>query len=157
MAKRGSKKPYGAAVFCDDIRVEIGGKFTLVGVYGTAMLVAGEPPYQIPKFGIYVTYFEAVHGDGSPLTIEIYVPGEAANKPTHSFDLPSPPEEMEPALAFGEEQQIGAQIPIVLAPFQMPAEGTLEVKMRRGDELVSLGRLLVQKMPILSGEQKAFP
>lgn len=153
MAKRVSKKASGFAVFCDDIRVELGGKFTLVGVYGSAMLVAGEPPYQIPKFGIYLTYSEASNDSALPLAVEIYVPGDARKKPSHVFEIPAPPREMDPISVMDEGRKIEVQIPIVLAPFNIPLDGTLDVRMRRGSEIIPLGKLLVQKMPMPAGEQ----
>jgi hypothetical protein len=41
--------PYGHVTFCDDIRYELNGKSTLVGVYGTEMRLFGEAPLMIPE------------------------------------------------------------------------------------------------------------
>ena len=41
---------YGYALFCDDIRQEVGGKQTLVGLYTGGMSVQGKSPVVIPLF-----------------------------------------------------------------------------------------------------------
>lgn len=45
-----------SAIYCDDIREEIGGKRTLVGIYGDALIVP-QTPGLIPKLGIIVTLY----------------------------------------------------------------------------------------------------
>lgn len=46
---------YGYTVFCDDIRVEVGNKFTFVGVYpGQFVLYADALPVAIPKLAMSV-------------------------------------------------------------------------------------------------------
>lgn len=41
--------PGGSAIFCDDIRDEVGGKVTLVGTYGSDMIVGSEAPIALPQ------------------------------------------------------------------------------------------------------------
>lgn len=41
-------KPYGVTLFCDDIRQEVNGKTTLVGVYGPELIVLGEDSVTMP-------------------------------------------------------------------------------------------------------------
>jgi hypothetical protein len=41
--------PYGFVTFCDDIRLEIGGKKTLVGVYDSGMTLIGSAPLRVPR------------------------------------------------------------------------------------------------------------
>ena len=40
--------PGGQTIFCDDIRQEVNGKLTLVGVYGPQMIILGSFPISIP-------------------------------------------------------------------------------------------------------------
>lgn len=40
--------PYGVTLFCDDIRHEVGGKVTLVGIYGPELIILGEGPITMP-------------------------------------------------------------------------------------------------------------
>lgn len=42
--------PYGYTVFCDDIREEVGGKRSLMGIYSGDMLFQDDAPGVIPSF-----------------------------------------------------------------------------------------------------------
>ena len=41
--------PTGSTIFCDDIRYEINGKVTLVGVYAADMVLPNDFPVTLPK------------------------------------------------------------------------------------------------------------
>lgn len=45
---------YVHALYCDDIRRETSGKLTLVGLYGSDMVIEGQPPATIPKLNVVV-------------------------------------------------------------------------------------------------------
>ena len=50
--------PFGYTIFCDDVRNEINGKVTLVGVYAGDVIVLGTLPVTLPKLGLSVNYHE---------------------------------------------------------------------------------------------------
>ena len=52
--------PYGVATFCDDIRQEVGNKFSLIGCYNDEMLLpyGTEFPAILAKLGVAVTWYE---------------------------------------------------------------------------------------------------
>ena len=41
-------------MFCDDIRVELGGKYSLMGIYGRELVLPVRPPVLLPKLGVVV-------------------------------------------------------------------------------------------------------
>ncbi len=47
--------PGGYTIFCDDIRHEVTGKTTLVGVYNNQMIVAGAMPITLPQIFAAIT------------------------------------------------------------------------------------------------------
>lgn len=47
-------EPYGITLFCDDIRQEVGGKLSYMGIYGPEMLLFGPKPAVLPKLCIAV-------------------------------------------------------------------------------------------------------
>lgn len=51
---RSKQKIYADVLFCDDIRNELGGKISLMGLY-TKDLVVPEIPYILPTLGLFVT------------------------------------------------------------------------------------------------------
>jgi len=42
------------AVFCDDIRMELGGKYSLMGIYSRVLVLPVRPPVVLPKLGVVV-------------------------------------------------------------------------------------------------------
>jgi len=42
------------AVFCDDIRMELGGKYSLMGIYPRVLVLPVRPPVVLPKLGVVV-------------------------------------------------------------------------------------------------------
>jgi hypothetical protein len=46
--------PSGNTIFCDDVRQEIAGKWTYVGVYDGDMIIAGKPPVVLPRLSLVV-------------------------------------------------------------------------------------------------------
>lgn len=47
-------EPTGIAIFCDDIREEVGGKTSYMGVYNGEMIIPTEAPTVLPKFCVSV-------------------------------------------------------------------------------------------------------
>lgn len=56
MDKQNNISRFVIAQFCDDIRQEIGNKFSLIGCYGDQMII-DKLPATLPKFGIVVKVF----------------------------------------------------------------------------------------------------
>ena len=50
-------KPFGITLFCDDIRREVGGKHTYVGVYGGDMTVVSNEPALLPILSMAAMLF----------------------------------------------------------------------------------------------------
>jgi hypothetical protein len=69
------KKPYGTTIFCDDIRDEVSGKKTYVGVYLDEMILPGPYPAIIPQFALAITYLEPLSEPIHPVSIKVFVPG----------------------------------------------------------------------------------
>jgi len=67
--------PFGYTVFCDDIRNEIGGKTTLVGVYAGDLVLQSPLPASIPRLGVSLVYVERPGESDLPLSIRVYMPG----------------------------------------------------------------------------------
>lgn len=144
MAEIRASTPFGRTIFCDDIRQEVGGKITIIGVYSGVMFVLGEAPYHLPKFCFLVEYAEGKNANSPPIALQIFLPGDDEEQPSFSFDLPTPPNEIENDPFVEEPSYIGMRIPVVLSPFEVPSEGVIKVRMKRGDDYISLGSLAVR-------------
>lgn len=143
---------WGTTIFCEDIRSEIGGKATFVGVYANSMNVHVPFPHQVPKFGFWIKYFEVpgtMSGDGK---LMIYLPGE--DGPAIEADIPlaeiratSP----KVAVDLPDDEDIGHvwqfQMPLMVAPLVLKEPGRIKVRMLVNDKIVRIGALPVLARP----------
>lgn len=137
--------PWGSSTFCDDLRQEVGGKYSLLGIY-TGYLYVETFPISIPKFCIHVSYVESYGIEIPPLTLQIYLPGDEGDKPSISLALPAGHEKnvaRPPESHFGEDPKVVLNLPIQLAPFLLKQSGQIKVRMKRGDDTVRMGMLYV--------------
>jgi hypothetical protein len=143
--------PFGYTVFCDDIRHEIGGKQTIVGAFSENLLIFGEPPFSLPKMGFFITYSESRTAPKLPLALQIYLPEDVEDRPTHSFELPTMPDDVQIDPMLPPDTNIALRIPLVISPIEIRQEGLLRVRMKRGDDVVCIGSLpvrSVRNMPV---------
>ena len=134
----------GHTIFCDDIRHEVGGKLTLVGIYTGLMYTTAEFPINLGKFCFHIRFYQRNAIFDPNLSIKIFLPG-------HPYDAPSIDAELQPG---AESQQsddssdyrmIGANL--VFSPFTINAEGQIRVRVLRQGILHRIGSLNVIKKP----------
>lgn len=65
--------PYGTVLFCDDVRQEMGGKVSLVGVYNREMafLPGTLFPVTLPKLGVHISWCEPIDAKNNDLTFQV--------------------------------------------------------------------------------------
>ncbi len=89
--------PYGFVIFCDDIREEVRGKLTIVGVYGAEMTIFGAAPVVLPKLCVAIRFRD--DPDTLPKKITFTITKETATETEllseTPLDAPSLPEEFE--------------------------------------------------------------
>jgi hypothetical protein len=138
---------WGCSLFADDIRQEIGGKQSLIGIYGGEMLFDNPFPILIPKFVVFVKFFEKkgvfqedlilrITGPDSSVVFESTIPRSALdNAPT----MPTLQAETDEPLI----NQVS--VPITFSPFALSEPGYVSVRMHCGDHVTRLGRLMVRQ------------
>ena len=145
------KAPFGHTIFCDDIREEVLGKFSLIGVYGGEISVAGLPA-TVPKLGIAVRYFEEFSESRVPVILRITAPGDdgdvvvveanlgidVARRVSEAPSLPHSDDAAQPPL-----RSIMANI--VVAPFVLHRTGRIRARIYIGGEQeeVRIGALAI--------------
>jgi hypothetical protein len=67
--------PSGTVTFCDDVRFELNGKSTLVGVYGDELRLFGEPPLMLSELHAVVSFHIAPSQTPARGTIKIIKSG----------------------------------------------------------------------------------
>ncbi|WP_092190778.1 DUF6941 family protein [Bradyrhizobium sp. cf659] len=133
---------YGYTIFCDDIRFEQQGKITLVGIYGGSLIIHGEFPTTLPKFGIHVNFRQHKSAYASGLKLLIFLPGDSEEKASFEIEMDSPPDAVDglpPTMSV-----VGTIANVVLSPLVLPTTGPIKVRMIRDGKLYKLGSLFVE-------------
>jgi hypothetical protein len=135
---------FGHTIFCDDIRNEVDGKVTFVGVYSGTMIFGTPFPVQLPKFGIAVTLILAPDEDAN-YSFHVYLPGDEEGFPSIKFDSAFGAEEKNLPLPelIGDDPRLAVKLSGVFAPLVISGEGFIEVRAINGEEYLRVGRLKV--------------
>jgi hypothetical protein len=149
-------KAWGFALFGDDVRLELGGKLSLMGMYQADMFFPSSMPLPItlPRVSIIIMYYE-IHGAiGEDLSFKVtYGPEKTllADIPVSRKDLlegqalaPKPlVEDAEDA-----ERIFNIRMPINLSPLQINEMGRLRVRAHYSDgKILKLGSLGLKQVP----------
>lgn len=137
--------PFGYTIFCDDIRYEIDGKQSFIGIYASEMIFSIPFPATLPKLGLSVKYYEKFGESTEPVHLEIYLPGDSDDNPTvrSEFDYKQMRSMPQTKAEDGIDSRIGAVMNAVLSPVHFTQEGYIKVRARRGDDIIRLGSLKV--------------
>jgi hypothetical protein len=139
--------PGGGVIFCDDIRQELYGKVTYVGIYAGGELHVHSPfPVLVPKLAIAVTYYERRGESGEPVSITVQLPWDAPDTPAIRMALPAEQLREVPMVpdAAPDDFLMVATIFLSLSPFQIQSEGRIKVRAWRGADEVRLGSLMIR-------------
>lgn len=141
---------WGFALFGDDLRQEVGGKISLMGLYQSDFLFRGELPFVVAKFVILVMYYETVGATEGDIQFKIHLPGDEADKPSLEFPIPRATMPLLLAQLESEEDTDRIhhiRIPVVLSPLVIAREGLIKVRAHYEDgSILRLGRLQVRAL-----------
>jgi hypothetical protein len=142
MKKSSLPKRFGLTLFCDDIRNEVDGKVTYVGVYnGGSMIFASPFPAQIPKLGISITLALAPEEE-TDYSFEVYMPGDLEGAPSISFSSPLE-KGAAPRDTSVDDPRFAIKVQGVFSPVVIQKEGYIEVRAVKNNEYLRVGRLKV--------------
>lgn len=145
MKKSPIPKKFGITLFCDDIRNEVDGKVTYVGVYnGGSMIFASPFPAQIPKLGIAITLALAPEEE-TDYSFEVYMPGDLEGSPSISFVSPLEKSDAPKDVAVNDHR-FAIKVQGVFSPVVIQKEGYIEVRAVRNNEYLRVGRLKVSSI-----------
>jgi hypothetical protein len=129
---------YGHVVFCDDVRREIDGKLTLVGVYSSNLTVFGGFPAVLPKLCV-VTWLNGPLADLTACT-KITLAGAPLGDIRPELELG---EKLKPSFALNDaaRRQLTAILP--LAPCTLYETGAIVVNAETETGMLTIGKLEV--------------
>jgi hypothetical protein len=139
---------FGFSLFCDDVRQEVGGKLSFMGIYQADMVFPHGTafPIVVPRFVIVVKYFEVVGAFTDDLFIEIFLPEDkdtpSARQEVKRSEIPRPDNRY--SVPEDSDRLFVVQVPMVLSPFIIREPGFLRVRMNRGENRLKLGSLLIR-------------
>lgn len=119
----------GYTIFCDDIRQEIGGKLSFMGVYNAVLIPSAPFPVTLAKLCAAVSIrFYTDEPLPSKAQLKVFIPGQDA--PSLVADLPLPDQPI-PALV-QQSETLGnfwsLNLNIVIAPLEIKEEGILRIR-----------------------------
>jgi hypothetical protein len=139
---------YGYTIFCDDIRQEVGGKLSFVGVYSGTIFIHGEFPVTLPKFAFGISLIQRREIVEPNIEVQIFLPGDAEDSPSIRGQLSEP---MEGALAAqiarAVDETATMHINLVAAPLTFTESGIMKVRAVRRGDLISLGDIRIESQP----------
>ena len=142
-----SNAPGGYTIFCDDIRHEVTGKTTLVGVYNNQMIVTGSLPVALPQICAAITLRLLQPEKPIKATVKIFRSDEpeplfvfeADIEPVETQLIPAPSPHLEPNSITFMQMGITAQ----LQGLVINEPCALKVRAFIGDDEVRLGSLQI--------------
>lgn len=148
-------QPLAFAEFSDDIRYEIGGKTSVIGIYaGQLNVLTPTMPDKLPRLGVSVAIVWPTLDDLEPVTVQIFFPGqpdepafESAMDPRETNHLAPDYPGRRPALIM---RGILEQVPIV-------AGGAFEVWVGTAAGRTRAGYLMVRHTPQPEIAEAAMP
>jgi hypothetical protein len=150
-------KAWGFALFGDDVRAEIGGKLSLMGLYQADMFFPDSMrfPIGLPKLVILIMYYEIQGSLQEDFSFRITYGAEnnlLAEIPVSRSDIVAGqaqapvPEEDDPSER--AERIFNMRMPVVLSPFSVDKMGRLRVRAHYSDgKILKLGSIGLKQIP----------
>ncbi len=133
------------ATFCDDVRYELYGKHSLIGIYSSDLIVAASAPATLPKLVVAVWAIADIDDPIETLMVEMFAPPNR-EKIFHFVATRNPQAKLEADLTAGARRILVNQI-FPFAPFTLPTDGFIEVDVTMDGETVRAGRVLIRFVP----------
>ena len=154
MTEQDRNKAWGFSLFGDDVRFEMGGKSSLMGIYQSDMVFPNSVrfPIILSKFVIQINYFELVGTIEGDLSFRVTYGSQNTpiaemailRKDILAMAATIPP----PDSSEDSERVFNMRLPIVLSPFNIPEMGRIRVRAHYADgRLLKLGSIAVKQIP----------
>ena len=141
--------PTGFAIFCDDIRHEVSGKVSLVGVYNGVMYFVSPFPAFVPKIGVRIVYVESPGESNESVQLRLVLRQESGETVLHSFDIPASERDKGavPNISQGTKAFLTITRHVELSPLVVTSPCMISARAYRGDLEVRLGALSLMHHP----------
>lgn len=117
---------YLDVIYCDDIRNEVGNKFSLMGIYTRELTIPN--PLLLPKLCIAVKVVTDINDPFASITVRVVKINNGEETELISTGLLSLSSLADMSAQEGETTCVLLQMQFVLSPFQIEEEATIRVK-----------------------------
>jgi hypothetical protein len=147
--------PFGSSIFCDDIRYEIGGKTSLIGVYHGVMYVR-EFPADIAKLGITIFFNEPremAEKRTFNLKLKIFSPNSDDEPLINADIMPLSREQIENISESSLDNDpdipklVMLKAEFTLSPLKIEKPGRMKVRMAYGEDIIKIGSMKIELQP----------
>jgi hypothetical protein len=136
-------KPFAITTFCDDIRYEIGGKYSLIGVYRDSLIFQGGTfPITLARLGLSITFVEPPSASIGDIDIHVLLPGDTREKPSFLFKVQ--PQGGQSVHDAPEGSRRVVNFHLILGPLIVKESGPIKVRLVKGGQRYRAGVLQVQ-------------
>ena len=147
-----SPEIFGHTIFCDDIRFEVDGKFTYVGVYQGTMYVHAVFPVTLPKFAIAISFYQKKEIFTPSLGLRVFMPGDTEDKASIEGEIKggSSDAEIRATIESSDSEKPFVQLgtTAIFTSFVINKPGLIKVRILRNSEMHRLGILRVVSAPV---------
>jgi hypothetical protein len=149
---KGQRNSWGSSLFCDDIRQEIAGKVSLIGVYGSDMILPVDFPATAAKLCVHITYVEVTNEFQGNLSLKISMKTNDSDNLIHTEEIARQDiiSTLHPnaQLLIGEDgERVNIlRFHVVFTPLPIPEECFIKVRMTCGDVVTKMGALWIRKL-----------
>jgi hypothetical protein len=134
----------GYTIFCDDIRREVGGKLTLVGIYRSEMVIPADLPIVLPKLGLAILVQALTKAPLNKFKLLIYLPGDTES-PSLTAELVARQQSMR-SFETTEDKDVAATFTeLLLSPVEIKQEGHISARIEIEGKIFPIGSLRVRK------------
>lgn len=150
MTDQDRNKAWGFSFFADDLRLELGNKSSLMGIYQADMLFpeSMKVPFLISKLVIQIMYYEIVGAVDGDVTFRVTYGSNnqtLAEAPILRADISAAP--VVPSNEEELERVVHFRIPIAISPFQITEAGRIRVRAHYSDDsILKLGSIAIRRI-----------
>lgn len=139
------------ALFCDDIREEVGNKVSLMGCYAGEMFV-DRLPAALPKLCAFVTVFTPLARPFEKLTIQVLkderVVASLAASDIENSQAAVVSAAQGSSMLEGGPRRLSTRAVMLLAPFLIEASCTVSVRAETEEGVIEGSRLFIRQAPL---------
>jgi hypothetical protein len=143
------RNAWGFTLFADDLRHELGGKTSLMGMYQLDMIHNADFPITIPKFVMLIKYYEVKGLFNDDLNLKVFLPGDPEETPTFAVSISKSTRDDAATLYEADqdsERLFDLTMPIIMSPLVIKEEGFIKVRIQCGETTTRLGRIMIRKV-----------